>query len=293
MKDEGGRMTTDMTDPTPPRRSFCPTPAWLIYGLLVVECLLWLSDRYRWFGFNEHKGWTVLIAVAAVGVAMLLILGWFIASLLFRWRFQFSIRSLLVLVVAVAVPCSWLGVEMKKAKEQRKALEESERLGGYLRYDYEATWLGFAILNPGPPGPVWLRTLLGNDFFAVAVLINLGFTHVTDAGMPNTKGFGHLQGLYLDQTQVTDITLEHIKELSELRGLGLEDTQITDAGLVHVEGLTQLQWLFLGRTHVGDAGLEHLQCLAQLQRLSLDGTQVTNAGVGKLQQLLPHCKIRR
>ena len=35
-------------------------------------------------------------------------------GLIFRWRFQFSIRSLLVLTVAVAVPCSWLAVEVKE-----------------------------------------------------------------------------------------------------------------------------------------------------------------------------------
>jgi hypothetical protein len=32
------------------RRWYFPTPAWLVLGLLVVEGLLWLSERYRWFG---------------------------------------------------------------------------------------------------------------------------------------------------------------------------------------------------------------------------------------------------
>ena len=94
------------------KRRFRPTPSWLIFGLLVVEGLLWLSERYRWFWFNEQKGWTVLIGVAAVGVAIAIMLGWFVVSLLFRWWFQFSIRSLLVLTIAIALPCSWLAVEM-------------------------------------------------------------------------------------------------------------------------------------------------------------------------------------
>ncbi len=78
------------------------TPDRFVIGLLVVEGLLWLSERFQWFSFNEHKGWTVLIGVAVVGAAFLLMLLWFIASLLFRWRFQFSIRSLLVLTIADA-----------------------------------------------------------------------------------------------------------------------------------------------------------------------------------------------
>jgi hypothetical protein len=60
-----------------PTRCTRPTPAWLIYGLLVVEGLHWLSERYRWFWFNERKGWTVLVAVSSVGVTMLIISAWF------------------------------------------------------------------------------------------------------------------------------------------------------------------------------------------------------------------------
>ena len=46
-----------MTSDTPTRRRFYPTPGWLILALLVMEGLLWLSERYRWFWFNDKKGW--------------------------------------------------------------------------------------------------------------------------------------------------------------------------------------------------------------------------------------------
>ena len=72
-------MLMGMTGPTPTRR-FCPTPAWLICGLLVVEGLLWLSEWYQWSWFNEKKGRTVLIGVAMVGVVLLLMLLWFNTS---------------------------------------------------------------------------------------------------------------------------------------------------------------------------------------------------------------------
>jgi hypothetical protein len=63
------------------RRWFQLTPDRLVHGLLAVEGLLFLSERFQWFAFNEHKGWTVLIAVASLGVAMLLMLAWFAAGL--------------------------------------------------------------------------------------------------------------------------------------------------------------------------------------------------------------------
>ncbi|MBN2477492.1 MAG: hypothetical protein JXB62_22995 [Pirellulales bacterium] len=50
-------------------------------GLFALEAFQLLSERFCWFGFNERKGWTVLIGVAAGGLALLLLLLWFAASL--------------------------------------------------------------------------------------------------------------------------------------------------------------------------------------------------------------------
>ncbi len=90
-----------MTDTKPQRRSFYPTPGWLIFGLLVVEGLLWLSERFQWL----PRGWAVLIAMGTIGAAILFLLSWFAAALRFGWRFQFSIRSLLMLAPIVAIVC--------------------------------------------------------------------------------------------------------------------------------------------------------------------------------------------
>ncbi len=255
-----------MTDAPTPTRRFRPTPAWLIFGLLAVEGLLWLSERCRWFWFNERKGWTVLIAVAVVGVAMLVMLLWFLVPLVFRWRFQFSIRSLLVLAGVVAIPCSWLGMEMRAAEKQREAVDEITKLRGDVTYDWQVYANGYTLQRQ-PPGPAWLRNLLGEDFFAVVIVVSLHHTEATDA------------------------TLEHLKRLAQLKRLMLGDTNVTNAGLAHLAGLNQLQWLSLNKTEVTDAGLSHLQCSTQLQILDLDSRHVTDAGVAKLHNALPNCDI--
>ena len=92
------------------------TPGHCLLALLAVEFLLFLSQWFRWL----PKGWPVLIAVASVGVVVLGMFVWFGVAVGFRRRFQFSLRSLLVLVVVVAIPCSWMSVEIKKAKDRRK-----------------------------------------------------------------------------------------------------------------------------------------------------------------------------
>jgi fatty acid desaturase len=115
----------------PPKpRWYQPTPGRLLVVLLAVEGVLLLSERFQWFPFNQQKGWIVLIAIASVVAAMALMLLWFFLALLFHWRFQFSLRSLLVLTVAVAIPFSWLAVEMKAARQQREAVKALLQLGG-------------------------------------------------------------------------------------------------------------------------------------------------------------------
>jgi hypothetical protein len=218
--------------PDPTTRRFRPTPAWLIVGLLVVEGLLWLSER--WF----PKGWAVLIAVV-VGVATVLMLLWFVVALVFRWRFQFSIRSLLVLTLAVAVPFSWLAVEMKAAARQKEVVEKIMKLGRFegMTYDHQLNASGNYLRNAQVPGPPWLRKLLGDDFFGAVVILDLNDSKITDAGLVQLTGLIRLKALYL------------------------VNTRITDAGLAELTGLTQLRLLILGYnpqiTDEGEAKLQH------------------------------------
>jgi hypothetical protein len=112
--------------PRPSIRCFHLAPDLVVVGLLTAECLLWMSERFPWFRFNEDKGLTFLIEVAVIGTTLSLMLLWFIGSVIFRWRFQFSVRSLLVLVVVVAIPCSSLGEWLHRSLQHRKTLERIE-----------------------------------------------------------------------------------------------------------------------------------------------------------------------
>jgi hypothetical protein len=66
------------------------TPARFFIGLLAVQVLLLLADRFDWFPFNERKGWTVLIGVGVVCVAVLVMLFWGA----FAWFFGGDFSSL-------------------------------------------------------------------------------------------------------------------------------------------------------------------------------------------------------
>jgi hypothetical protein len=206
-----------------------------------------------------------------------------------RW-FQYSLRSLLLVMFLASLGMSWVAVRMKRAREEREAVEEIKRFGGYVRYDYEEKY-SFESQHsktplpvPGPPGPAWLRNLLGEDFFATVAYVGFS-TASNNASLEHLKGLTQLKKLDLQCSQITDAGLEHLTGLSRLETLDLYDTRITDTGLERLKGMANLQTLSLGRTKVTDTGLERLKEMGQLTELDLYETRVTDAGLEHLKGL--------
>jgi hypothetical protein len=284
-----------------------------------VEGVLLLSERFRWFPFNERKGWTVLIAIAAVAATMLLMFLWYALALCFRWRFQFSLRSLMILTLAVAIPCSWLAVEMKRARAQRAAIETVTRLGGSVLYDYQKEkgqpWNCFDFKNT-PPFPLWLNNAVGEDCFRTVVqvvfrktavadndlailqnfpdleAIDLVDTQVTGSGLVHLEGMAKLKSLSLWNSPVNDRGLSHLNNLTELRALILDGTKVTDAGMVHLQRLTNLEdWLGLTGTRITDESLKFVVNFKKLKNVNLLRTRVTEKGANALKKELPQVNI--
>jgi hypothetical protein len=224
---------------------------------------------------------------------LLALLFWWGIALMFRLRFQFNLRSLLLLVVAVALPCSWLAVEMKKAREQKAFVAAIGESGGILHFDWQYDKESAPLPNARPPEPAWLRGWLGEDFFAEVVSVSYNeflsafvsprqLWQATDTELAQLEGLTELQSLSLNGNQVTDAGLAHIAGLTRLHYLYLNDTQVTDAGLAYIAGLPQLQYLHLNGHQVTDAGLVYIAGLTRLQYLNLDGQQVTDAGLAHI-----------
>jgi hypothetical protein len=274
------------------RRWYHLTPDRAIVALLAVECLLWLS--YRLGCPTWHKGYAVLTGVATLGVAFLVMLLWFLGSLLCRRRFQFSIRSLFTLVLIVALSFGWLATETKKARQQKELVDQIGKRS--VGYDWQHDAKGSASPNAQPPEPIPVRKLVGDDFFSDVDRLTLGGDpfgnasdidpkQTTDSSLEHIKGFSQIKELNLEATPVTDRGLEHLQGLKQLRRLILDDTQITDTGLAQLAGLGELQVLSLNSTRITDAGVAHLARLKRLQVLSLNYTGITGAGLAHLAEL--------
>jgi hypothetical protein len=222
---------------------------------------------------------------------------------------------------------------MEQARRQKETVEALRKKHAIVKYNYESGTPNYRFFQgeaeePSPPGPAWLRSVLGDDIFrsvtgvdftgisrpgqmfiinpAVSVTdadleylralkqlewLNLSGTSITNKGLENIKGLSRLRKLDLNNTQITDEGLECLQDLKLLECLDLSETKITDDGLSRLKGHKQLKILILEDTKITDAGLKHLQEMNQMKRLCLGHTAVTSTEVGKLRKILPKVLI--
>jgi len=207
-------------------------------------------------------------------------------------RFRFSLRTLLALVVVVAVPLAWVAKERRQSAYETKVAEQLEadgfqviELGG--PYDQSEN-----ILFPSwPTRPWWHRLaqqVLGNrvlsvfkpiaethDITALSRLSNLQYLELTDTQVSDITPLASVHGLEylrLDSLPLSDLT--PLAKLTDLKDLSLSDTQVSDlAPLAHLENLEDLH---LDVTQVAD--ISALAGLKSLKSLWLDQTKVTDLG---------------
>jgi len=166
-----------------------------------------------------------------------------------RWL-QFSLRTLFVVVT---VFCVWMGITAKRARDQRQTVEAIREMGGLVFYEHQLPDGVYTLNGPtsiippfvrldstfltlsDPPGPKWLRRIVGDEYFFTVAQVYLYGPHFTDAG------------------------LVAIGRLTDVQLVSLNSTQITDAGLVHLERLTDLEELLLDGAAVTDERVEKLR----------------------------------
>ena len=242
-----------------------------------------------------------------------------------RWL-RYSLRTFLVLLTVFGV---WLGLLVFRVNKQKEAVQWVKDHGGKVYYDFE---MDESLTAPPfhhrqPPGPEWLRRLIGIDYFANVVGVDLADSRVTDL-TPLAK-LTSLEELSLISTQVSDLT--PIAKLTSLERLVLDGTQVGDLSplakltsldelwlistLVHdlspLAKLTSLEVLALNNSRVRDlaplANLPRLETLfvtdtqvrdltplaklTSLEELWLDHTQVRQDQFKMLQRALPNCYI--
>ncbi len=227
------------------------------------------------------------------------------------WRFrpQFGLRALLVLMAACCLFFLLLALKMARVRDQANAIEAIRKLHGEVHF----------LEQPGTtPEPAWLRRALGEDFFRTVQTVDFATGSgarfkaessmvddddlawlaklpdvetlelannqaVTDAGLAHLAGLKNLRVLYLHRTRVTGVGLSAVAE--SLRTLSLSYSPVTDEGLAPLRAAGRLRNLQLKSTRIGDQGLAHLAAIKSLESLQLSNTDITDDGLPSLAAL--------
>jgi len=226
-------------------------------------------------------------------------------------RRRYSVKSLLLLTLVVALGMAWARVQIIRAERQRHAMQVLIDAGATVESD-------FKLRGPAAPpaafdAPVWLRRLIGNDIFRavrrvkmrrhpidaetfgyVADLPQLEFLELFTSELQPTsltclKELPALKHLSVIGKGLSDDDLKHLAGLIQLEFLQLKTNDLTGSGFEHLRNLTALRWLHLSGCPITDANLFHLRPMTRLQLLQLSGTKVSGTGFQYL-ETLPHLK---
>ncbi len=215
----------------------------------------------------------------------------------------------------------FLGNFWRQVQHQRRAVALIEGAGGRVRYSYEFdfeddrvdlddahqeyanTYYGFTddgirlrkrttasgtvIEYETPPGPKFIRRLLGDKTFASVDLINLWEANLDDP--PNLSHLPELKVVWLSGQQVSDGWLRQCARAPKLKELHLFGGSVATAtadGMSQLRSARNLEHLSLYGDSVNDETLTGVADLPQLKALWLfDTPQVTSAMFANLKGL--------
>lgn len=197
-----------------------------------------------------------------------------------HWRTR--LRWPVVIVAGIAILA---GFQVQLLQNQRAVLAEIAKLDAQVVYDHEARG------QTSPPGPRWLRQVLGDDFFDDVAGISIAREGVTDETVAAIATLPHLKSLLLNSDGISDLGLARITRLTELGELGFRSSSVTDAGLAQIAECRGLTTLRIIAPHITDIGLIPLQEMPHLALVELISTAVTQEGVALLRAALPRCEV--
>jgi hypothetical protein len=190
-----------------------------------------------------------------------------------------------LLAIAVMLIAVFAVVRSNSVRQQRSALAEVARFDARVTYDYQVQGA------TRPPGPNWLLRLLGEDFFAEVVGIEIDADRVDENALAAIASLPQLKFLSLQAEGLNDQHVARFTERGQLDRLTFQSATVTDSGLAQLSQLRGLSYLSIVAPRITDAGLVLLAEMPNLTFVELISTDVTAEGVERLRAALPNCDV--
>lgn len=193
-------------------------------------------------------------------------------------RYQYTIRSALLVTAALAVLLAIRQSAVRKYEGQRRAAAELLAVGGTC------------TVEPIRPAP--LRWLVADGDLGPVATVRLEGCSEPGKSLAALADLPDLERLYISNSAVTDDDLRHIAGLKKLRRLALWRTNITERGIRHLENLENLELLDIHGSNVGEDALPHLARLPHLRQIITTMT-LSDRGLACLRDFAHHPRIIR
>jgi hypothetical protein len=192
-----------------------------------------------------------------------------------RW-FSLSLRTLMILILIVGGLMGW---KARRASLQRRAVARIEHLRGSVVYDWQPHYPLFTLTSTAePPGPVWLRKILGDEYFqevVEATLSDVMRRELLEPPPPDALPNGpEWQAVHEENRRKKEIEqaaandqLDCLEGLDRLETLNLDGEALKPEGLVRLGRLTSLKVL-TNLNPMTDEGLAQLAKLTDLESLT-------------------------
>ncbi|PQO36574.1 hypothetical protein [Blastopirellula marina] len=211
-----------------------------------------------------------------------------------RRRFRFSLRELLIVTFVLSIPLAWLGRSYFRAQEEQAIIDQIENLGGQVYFGYELKTLVNSQSRHEPPGPKWIRTLLGEHIFATVHRIRIPQNQLTDEIVAKLARLRALESISLNSDQVTGKSLGYIRRMPHLESLWLESDKIQPEDLKKLVDFPSLTILGLKGAAASPQHLQQLPPLPRLKTLKISESLATDEHLLPLSRFpqLRHLSLR-
>jgi hypothetical protein len=202
-----------------------------------------------------------------------------------KLRVRFTIR---VLLAVIAIVGFLLAVQVNRARNQA-------RIVGLLRFGviYRHQWPAGGRLNRNaePPGPKWLRDLIGDHYFQTVQIVEGGFPDeelLADIG--SLYGVEHVR---IHANRLTDPdALRNIQNCRTLQSVAIiEGRKLKRLNLSYLSSLPRLSSLWLESLKTDDDAIIDIAAIKSLRQITIKQTLITQEGVDRLAAMRPELEI--
>jgi hypothetical protein len=198
-----------------------------------------------------------------------------------RW-FRYSLRTMLIVTTLLGV---WFARAAENARKQERAVKAIEAGGGTVGYHWcDGPWTG----TPQPPGPEWLRKLVGPHFFdtvtSVRLAVLLGDPDKRFADIaPSLADLPSLRTLSLFRVKMEADEFAMLAKYSRAAYLNCDGMELSDESAAELAKATSLERIGMYDAVISDRGVSEFTHLPRLEMFSLQCRHIESPVSGSIE----------